>query len=924
MAEAASMTDTAWSVEDDWDKFPVILPYLLRNNPLSIAIKSNDVKTAEALINNGGVGINGIIGDYPWPIHMAVQDNNKDACRLLLRYNCEVNRGDNEGETPLHLATTDTVAMDIFEDLLAAGASVNQQNNMQETPLHFAALLNEMEKLKRLLQEPQLNVHLCDCKGNRALHSLIMLSLDELEVASEDLIEGIQLLMERIIDIDAQNKEGYTALMYSAFAKHIGCSIFLLKEGANPYLQDQEGNSFLHHSASLFMSPGDPVRDKYFLDVLETCIDCHIQPSHLLNVKNLQGDTPFLLAVKSCSIHVVEKCIEYGADVDVQNNLGWSCLFEAILVGTDSEEKVDLLLKRGAELNLTNVKGESVLHWGYDVDILRAVLKNKGDCLVNLKDSNGLTPLHHWVFSDRTEDVDILVQYGADVNIRDDFGSTPLHFAVWHCSSTVSKFLETKGADPFLEDAMGHRPCDVADVNQCNRPACPLFPALAEAIKNESFTARSLSDTDIDEDDVDVPDPTASQESFISKAIDKEDAKTSVPELLNSSVYGMVQWEDEALQIKQAVICLLEKMLVIIKGLDERFAATLLNTGSSSEGTLISQPHEFDFICYLDNFSSICTAHDSYRQIDGYCQAKLKDIEHYELYSEFFEGNRMLDPELVRVKMKTLFTIAFHQGQPWKDTRLYFEEMLDLADKPTINATLRWVGCRYKNLEISVDIVPALYFPGYWPSLIDTGSLTLLTEDINKAGCALLLQNANFSDDFLDNENTYLRISAAPAEVALFRTLPPSVKRSYALAKIMLQPDICPPRHYEGEWSVLPAGVYVSSYMLKTSLMYVLGEQPDLLESAYSQCASNDYLFVKELTIKIFRYLHTRTCCRSLNPYFLNVLENTDIFSFEYKEFRANSSYDFSFGVETQHERRKYLIELIIQILDRLVNCSTT
>lgn len=680
MADAAP-TNTAWSVEDDWDTFPVILPYLSRNNPLSIAIKSNDVQTAATLIN-GGVGINGRIGDYPWPIHMAVQDNNKEACRLLLRYNCEVNRGDDEGETPLHLATSDTVAIDIFEDLLAAGACVNQQTNMQETPLHFAAQFREMDKLKRLLQEPQLNVHLCDCKGDSALHNLINFRDD---MASKDLIEGIKLLMGQNIDIDKQNKEGYTALMYSAAAKRIECSMFMLKAGANPFLQDQEGDTFLHHLASL--SHG--VCDNDFVDVLEICTDCHVQPSNLLNIKNLRGYTPFLLAVNHQSIQVIEKWIEYGADVNVQTNLGSSCLFEAIYA--NSGEKVDLLLKRGAELNLTNVKGGSLLHWGDNMDILKSLLETKADCLINSKDSNGLSPLHHWVFSDRTEVVGILLQFGADVNTRDDFGSTPLHFAAWHCSRDVLEFLESKGADPCLEDAMGHQPCDVTDVNQYHRPACPLFPALAEAIESE-FNEKLLSDTDSDEDDVEIPDPESiCVESFVTNAIDKEDAKTSVTELINSSVYGMVQWEDEALQIKQGVISLLEKALVIIQDLDERFAATLFNTGSSSEGTLISQPHEFDFICYLDNFSSICTPHEDYRQIDGYCRANLKDFDHYELYSEFFEGNRMLDSEYVRNKIKTLFKIAFHQEHLWKDTKLYLEEISDLADKPTINAVLRWL-----------------------------------------------------------------------------------------------------------------------------------------------------------------------------------------------------------------------------------------
>jgi hypothetical protein len=63
-----------------------------------------------------------------------------------------------------------------------------------------------------------------------------------------------------------------------------------------------------------------------------------------------------------------------------------------------------------------------------------------------------------------------------------------------------------------------------------------------------------------------------------------------------------------------------------------------------------------------------------------------------------------------------MFGIAFHQGELWKDMRLYLEEVQDLSDKPTINVWVRWVGRRYKALILS---------------LINTGSLNLLTEELS-------------------------------------------------------------------------------------------------------------------------------------------------------------------------------------------------
>ena len=74
--------------------------------------------------------------------------------------------------------------------------------------------------------------------------------------------------------------------------------------------------------------------------------------------------------------------------------------------------------------------------------------------------------LHLASFSDRNEDVALLIQEGADINVIGDLGLTPLHYAVLGGSINVVRLLINQGADLTVENEFGETPLQMAGVIQ--------------------------------------------------------------------------------------------------------------------------------------------------------------------------------------------------------------------------------------------------------------------------------------------------------------------------------------------------------------------------------------------------------------------------------------------------------------------------
>jgi ankyrin repeat protein len=148
-------------------------------------------------------------------VHSACYSNCYQVIEKLMDENISVNVQNYDGETPLHIACIQSVAL--VRILIKNGASVNVKNNKGATPLNKAHL-DSAKVVKRLI-DAGAEVNTKDINGDTPLH----------KACSND----ISILKELLIhkpDINAVNNDGETPLLLT-------CSRFGLSEKAEALLQ---------------------------------------------------------------------------------------------------------------------------------------------------------------------------------------------------------------------------------------------------------------------------------------------------------------------------------------------------------------------------------------------------------------------------------------------------------------------------------------------------------------------------------------------------------------------------------------------------------------------------------------------------------------------------------------------------------------
>jgi uncharacterized protein len=161
-------------------------------------------------------------------------------------------------------------------------------------------------------------------------------------------VRAVERLLEQGASVDTRDEGGRTALIAAAFGNRLDVANLLVEAGADVNAKDETQQSAYLISTS---EVGDDPR------LLELTL------RNGANVHSLDGynGTGLIRAAERGHVRVVERLLRTDIEVNHVNNLGWTALLEAIILGDGGRshtEVVRLLVLAGANVNLAD--GEDV------------------------------------------------------------------------------------------------------------------------------------------------------------------------------------------------------------------------------------------------------------------------------------------------------------------------------------------------------------------------------------------------------------------------------------------------------------------------------------------------------------------------------------------------------------------------------------
>jgi hypothetical protein len=161
----------------------------------------------------------------------------------------------------------------------------------------------------------------------------------------------------------------------------------------------------------------------------------NLSPDQIVRLKSvirrsgyLPPETNLHDAVRQGDMELVAELLDQNIDPNELDNNGNTALWYI----RDRLDILRLLIDNGADLNLQNRKGETILHGAVLSGVKKMVpILLEAGANPNIQDSEGYTALHDSV-SNMTPDPDIinlLLEYGANPNIRNDDGETAVDIA---------------------------------------------------------------------------------------------------------------------------------------------------------------------------------------------------------------------------------------------------------------------------------------------------------------------------------------------------------------------------------------------------------------------------------------------------------------------------------------------------------------
>ncbi len=450
-------------------------------------------------------------------LHWAAEFGHADVVELLLAAGADVNLRNNVGKTAAQVArdhgypdSAQLIDQDI--ELLAAEES---RSLILNASLITAARRSNYSEVRRLLAEgadPDAQdegswspLLITSSSGNASIVALLLAAGADpnlptswgapplLWATSNEHADVVALLLAAGATTNLQDVYGYTAFMWATEYGLTDIVELLLAEGADPNLQNNIGKSALHWAAEfghadvveLLLAAGADVnlrnnvgktaaqvaRDHGYQDIA--------QRTEQVTQPTSTGNVGLIPAVRDNDLAEIERLLAAGADINLQDEDGWTALHWAAL--NRYSNIVTHLLAAGADIDLRNSDGLTAAQRArkrghHDIvkiieqaapsgsELINAVRDNDqveverllaAGALPNMHDENRKTALQWAALYGYPSIVAQLLAAGANANLQSEYGWTALLSAAIWAPADVSAQLLAAGADVNLQSETG-------------------------------------------------------------------------------------------------------------------------------------------------------------------------------------------------------------------------------------------------------------------------------------------------------------------------------------------------------------------------------------------------------------------------------------------------------------------------------------